>query len=72
MLGTYQGAPPLLNPYFSTQVCVVSSKGTYIRDTTSIIESPPHIKVPPIEEILPQEFPESTTAPLIIDLPPRI
>jgi hypothetical protein len=70
MLGTYQGVPPFLNPSSSTQVCVVSSKGTYIGDKTPIIESPPHIKVPPVKEILPQEFPESTTAPLITDIPP--
>jgi hypothetical protein len=70
MLGTYQGVPPFLNPSFSAQVCVVSSKGTDIGDKTPITESPPHIKVPPVEEILPQEFPESATAPLITDPPP--
>jgi hypothetical protein len=70
MLGTYQGAPPFLNPSFSAQVCVVSSKGTDIGDMTPITKSPPHINIPPIEEILPQEFPESATAPLVMDLPP--
>jgi hypothetical protein len=49
MLGTYQGAPPFLNPSSSAQVSVVSSKGTYIGDKTPIIESPPHIKVPPVK-----------------------
>jgi hypothetical protein len=53
MLGTYPGAPPFLNPFFSAQVCVVSSKRIDIRDKTPITESPPHIKVPPVEEILP-------------------
>jgi hypothetical protein len=70
MLGTYQGVPPFLKPSFSAQVCVVSSKGTYIRDKTPITESPPHIEVPPVEEILPQEFPESATTPLVMDLHP--
>jgi hypothetical protein len=72
MLCPYQGAPPFLNPSFTTQVCVVSSKGIDIVDNTPITESPPHIKVPPVEEILPQEFPESATAPLITDLPPPL
>jgi hypothetical protein len=70
MLDTYQGAPPFLNPSFSAQVCVVSSKGTDIRDKTPITESPPHIKVPPVEEILPQEFPESATHHLSQISPP--
>jgi hypothetical protein len=70
MLGTCKGEPPFLNPSFSTQVSVVSSKGIDIGEKTPITESPPHLKVPPVEEILLQEFPESTTAPLIIDLPP--
>jgi hypothetical protein len=34
LLGTYHGAPPLLNSSISAQVCVVSSNGTYIRDNT--------------------------------------
>jgi hypothetical protein len=33
MLGTCQDAPPFLNPSFSTQVCIVSSKGTHMEDT---------------------------------------
>jgi hypothetical protein len=33
MLGTCQGAPPSLNPSFSAQVCVVSSKRTDTEDT---------------------------------------
>jgi hypothetical protein len=70
MLGTYQGVPPFLNPSFSAQVCVVSSKGTNIGDKTPITDSPPHIKVQPVEEILPEEFPKSTTTPLITYLPP--
>jgi hypothetical protein len=70
MLGTYQGAPPFLKPSFSAQLCVVSSKGTNIKYKTPITESPPHIEVPPVEEILPQEFPESAIAPLVTDLPP--
>jgi hypothetical protein len=31
LLGAYHGAPPLLHPSISTQVCVVSSNGTYIK-----------------------------------------
>jgi hypothetical protein len=51
-------------------MCVVSSKRRNIGDKTPINESPPHIKVPPVEEILPQAFPKSVTAPLIMDLHP--
>jgi hypothetical protein len=68
LLGAYHGAPPLLHP--SSQVCVVSSNGTNIKDTTPLTEAPPHITVPPVEELLPQEFPENLTAPLIPDSPP--
>jgi len=68
LLGGYHGAPPLL--YHSTQVCVVSSNGTYIRDNTPPIKAPPHIEVPPVEEPLPWEFPENLTAPLIPNFPP--
>jgi hypothetical protein len=75
LLGTYHGAPPLLNPSISAQVCVVSSNRTDIRDNTPLTEAPPHIKVPPVREPLPQEFPENTTTPLVLDFypppPPR-
>jgi hypothetical protein len=64
------GEPSFLNPSFLAQVCVVSSKGIDIENKTPIIESPPHIKVPPVEEIIPQEFLESVTAPLITYPPP--
>jgi hypothetical protein len=67
-LGAYHGAPPLLHP--STQVCVVSSNGKYIRNNTPPIEAPPHIEVPSVGEILPQKFLEFPTAPLILDFPP--
>jgi hypothetical protein len=70
LLGTYHGAPPLLNPSISAQVCVVSSNGTDIRDNTPLTEAPPHIEVPPVGEPLPQEFPENTTTPLVPDSPP--
>jgi hypothetical protein len=68
LLGEYYGAPPLLQ--HSTQVCVVYSNGEDIRDTIPPPEASPHIDVPPVEELLPQEFPENPTAPLIIDFPP--
>jgi hypothetical protein len=68
LLGAYHGAPPLLHP--STQVCVVSSNVTYIRDNTPSTKAPPQIEVPPIGELLPQEFPEHPTTPLIPDSPP--
>jgi hypothetical protein len=70
LLETYHGAPPLLNPSISSQVCVVSSNGIDIRDNTPLTEAPPHIEIPPVEELLPQEFPENTTAPLVLDSPP--
>jgi hypothetical protein len=50
--GEYHGAPPLLHP--SSQVCVVYSNGTDIRDTTPLTEATPHTTVPPVEEILSQ------------------
>jgi hypothetical protein len=53
LLGAYHGAPPLLHPSISTQVCVVSSNGKNIRDNTPLIEAPPHIEVPPVGEPLP-------------------
>jgi hypothetical protein len=68
LLGTYHGAPPLLHP--SVQVCVVYSNGMYIIANNPPIESPPHIEVPPFGELLPQEFPEHPTTPLIPDFPP--
>ena len=70
LLGAYHGAPPLLHPSISAQVCVVSSNGIDIGDNTPLTEPPPHIKIPPIEALLPQEFPENPTTPLITDFPP--
>jgi hypothetical protein len=67
LLGAYHGAPPLLHT--SAQVCVVSSNETNIRDNTPPIESPHHIEVPPVGELLPQEFPKLPTVPLIPDPP---
>jgi hypothetical protein len=52
LLGTFHGAPPLLSPSISTQVCVVFSNGIDIGDNTPLIEPPPQI-VPPIIEPLP-------------------
>jgi hypothetical protein len=54
LLWTYHGKPPLLHPSTLAQVCVVSSNETDTRDTTPIMEAPPHIKVPPVRELLPQ------------------
>jgi hypothetical protein len=54
LLGTYHGTPPLLNPSISSQVCVVSSNETDIRDNTPLTDAPPHIEVPPVGEPLPQ------------------
>jgi hypothetical protein len=70
LLGAYHGAPPLLHPSISSQVCIVSSNGIYIGDNTPLTEAPPDIEIPPVEELLPQEFPEKPTAPLIQDSPP--
>jgi hypothetical protein len=68
LLGAYHGAPPLLHP--STQVCVVYSNETDIESNTPPIKVPPHIKVPPVEELLPQNLPENPDAPLISYPPP--
>jgi hypothetical protein len=68
LLGEYHEAPHLL--HLSAQVCVVYSNGIYLRDNTPPTEAPPYIKVPPIEEILPREFLEHPTTPLIPDSPP--
>jgi hypothetical protein len=70
LLGSYHGSPPLLHP--STQVCVESSNGKNIRDNTPPIDASPHIKVQSVGEILPQEFPENPTAPLIPDYAPPL
>jgi hypothetical protein len=67
LIGAYHGAPPLIHP--SPQVCVLSSKGTDIRDIVPPTEASPHLDVPPTEEILPQGFPENPTTPLIPDFP---
>jgi hypothetical protein len=48
----------------------MSSNGIDIRDNTPPIEAPTHIKIPPFEEILPQEFPNNPTIPLIPDFSP--
>jgi hypothetical protein len=53
LLGAYHGAPPLIHP--STQVCVISSNGTDTGDTIPPTEASPHLDVPPVEEILPQD-----------------
>jgi hypothetical protein len=53
LLGIYHGAPPLLKPSISAQVCVVSSNGTNIRGNNPLIEAPPHIEIPLVDEILP-------------------
>jgi hypothetical protein len=62
--------PSLLNPSISAQVCVISSNRKDIRDTTPSTQAPPHIIVPPVGALLPQEFPENTTTPLVQDSPP--
>jgi hypothetical protein len=67
LLGTYHRAPPLLNPYTLSQVCVVSSNETDIAETTLLTKAPPQFEVPLVAELLPQDFPEKTTAPLILD-----
>jgi hypothetical protein len=68
LLGEYHGAPPLIHP--STKVCVVYSNGTNNGDTIPPTEASPHLDVPLVEEILPQEFLENPSAPLIPDFPP--
>jgi hypothetical protein len=67
LLGAYHGEPPLIHP--STQVCVIYSNGTNTKDITPPTEAFPHLYVPPIEEISPQEFLENPTAPFIPDFP---
>ena len=64
-LGTYNGAPPLIHP--STQVCVISSNGTETGDTIPPTEASPLPNVPLVEEILPQESPENSSTPLVLD-----
>jgi hypothetical protein len=53
LLGTYHGAPPILNSSSSAQVCVVSSNRTYIGDNNPLTRSPAHIEVPSFVELLP-------------------
>jgi hypothetical protein len=65
LLTTYHGAPPLLNPSISAQLCVVSSNKTDIGSNTPLTKTSPHIEVPPVDELLPQEFPENTTETLV-------
>jgi hypothetical protein len=72
LVGTYHETPPLLNSSISTQVCVVSSNRTDIRDNTPLTDSSSPIKVPSFGELLPQEFLENTTAPLVPDSPPPL
>jgi hypothetical protein len=47
LLGAYHGMPPLLHT--STQVCVVSSNGTDVRDSIPPTEAFPHLHIPPLE-----------------------
>jgi hypothetical protein len=68
LLGAYHGVPPILHP--SAQVCVVSSNGTYTKDTIPSTEASPHIDVPPVEEPFPGKSPENPTTPLIPNSPP--
>jgi hypothetical protein len=68
LLGEYHGAPPLLHP--SAQVCAVSSNGTDMGDSTHPKKASPHTDVLLVEKILPQEFLENPTPPLIPDFPP--
>jgi hypothetical protein len=67
LMGAYHGASSLIHP--STQVCVVSSNETNTGDTIPPTEASPHLDVPPVEEISPQEFLENPTTPLIPDFP---
>jgi hypothetical protein len=57
LLGAYHGEPPLIHP--STQVCGISSNGTDTRDTIHPTKASPHLDIPPVDEILPQEFLEN-------------
>jgi hypothetical protein len=68
LIGAYLKVPPLLHP--STQFCVVYSNGINIEANTPPMKEPPHIKVPLVGELLPQEFLEKPTVPLIPDPPP--
>jgi hypothetical protein len=65
LLGAYHGAPPLIHP--STQVCVISSKGTETQDTIVPTETSPPLDIPLVEENLAQEFPENPSTPLTPD-----
>jgi hypothetical protein len=67
LLGAYHKAPPLIHP--STKVCVISSNGTDTGDTIPPTEVSSHLDVPPVEEILPQDFLENPTTPLKPNFP---
>jgi hypothetical protein len=67
-LGAYHGPPPLIHP--STQVCVIYSNGIDTGDTIPPTKASPHLEVPPVEELLPQEFLDNPTTPLSLSFPP--
>jgi hypothetical protein len=67
LLGTYHGAPSLINP--STQVCVVYPNRTTTDDTLPPTEASFIPDVPLVAKLLPQEYPGTSSTPPILDLP---
>jgi hypothetical protein len=65
MMGTCQGTPPFLNPSFSAQVCVVSSKGTDMEDALPPQEASVIPDVPIVAEPLPPEPPAPSSTPTV-------
>jgi hypothetical protein len=67
MLDTCQGSQPFLNPSFSIQVCVVSSKGTDMEDSLPPREDSIISDVPLVIELPPYEPPTNSSTPPVHD-----
>jgi hypothetical protein len=65
MMGTCQGTPPFLNPSFSAQVCVVSSKSTDMEDALPPQEASVIPSIPIVAEPLSPEPPVPSSTPTV-------
>jgi hypothetical protein len=63
MVSTCQETQPFLNPSFSAQVCVISSKGTDMKDTLPSREASIISNVPLVAELPPHEPPANSSTP---------
>jgi hypothetical protein len=57
--------------YFNTSVCSVFYWHKYQRQYSLSQRPLPTSKVPPVKELLPQEFPENPTPPLVLEFLPH-